>query len=1002
MTKHHRTKSGRKYQLKSLSSLLRKCFFAFSLFAVVPAKTQESRDHPYPVFDAARHTPSEVVDALYKNVFLRLRMHFNEEALVVALETADRFNGKLSPRDQMELDELVAKCLMLNDADLNRAGFLFEQADRVRTENQWHEEARQEDTGSISEGLSSSLRLPLWAAECALKVGNLTRAGRFFQHAARAGQGLFKGDFHELLRSASESVGKHAPPSLEGVEALDASYWDFWDDLQTWSRLTLGKLKCGHQEAVVNDPEFSDRIKAVIGSGLIQMESLVDTTEYRFHQTGPGCLEQFLDLAVEFVESRGMRGEGPALAKQIVDQLADGEEDHDFAEQPARLIRLIILHRGKANDNEVKRLMGLLQKAELWRETGVFPIVAGTFVQVNQASYAGEAVLFGKNPGIGRLARELDRAQRFSKAGYPRYVEAFGSWIDHRLRLGYQHPATVKRWDAAGDVLWQLSAPAGDDASRLKAGGVHYPDLGQGMVAIELIRLPRLEFQNGNGWKPSASRFVAVVFDPGKRTSLVTLGEEAGITQAVMDFRSMMTPDQFRAGKAAERNANVSGVLGILSDLLLGPLRQNSSQALAAGTWVVGLDGTLEMLPLFALTWEGRELGIAKNLIHVSQVAGWRPRNETGAGKATRRALLIGRPDYATAPAEKRQSSTAARSFDPGIEFDDLPGTGAEISSLAEIFRNAGIPCTTRKEAAASEREIRSVIRESSIIHMATHGYCLPNDGAAFGPTKLSESDALFRSAVVLAGANVSLRAFREGRYFPSENDGILMAAELLPLDLRHVELLTLSACETGLGEADEGGGLTGLSQAAAAAGVKNMVLTLWHIDDEATPELMVSFYRRFLSDGSDLQSAMSGAQRDLFLRLKADSGLYEALRLAAPFRLVSNTIRGTPRPESSNSTLPGPDRGAKWIIACEVEKERDAAETHAARWRARGLSAGVLWIPDYKSLSGANYWLAFVGPWDYASGKVKPAEILKSRVKPHYPSAYGIRLDQTPGREVF
>ncbi|MEM7602288.1 MAG: CHAT domain-containing protein, partial [Verrucomicrobiota bacterium] len=251
---------------------------------------------------------------------------------------------------------------------------------------------------------------------------------------------------------------------------------------------------------------------------------------------------------------------------------------------------------------------------------------------------------------------------------------------------------------------------------------------------------------------------------------------------------------------------------------------------------------------------------------------------------------------------------------------------------------------------------------------------------------------------------NRTLQEFRTGRYFPAEDDGIFMAAELLPLDWRHVDLLTLSACDTALGEVSEGGGVAGLTQGAAVAGVRDMVVSLWPIDDLATPELMLAFYRRFLA-GEDAQMAMIQAQRELFERLKGEVGWHEALRLTAPFRLVTNTLRSTAPSASTGVTTTSvvrPGGESQWIIACQADKSKASAEKYAAQWRARGLPAGVLWIPDYGSLSGAEYWLTYVGPWDYADGKSVPSQILKTRVKPHYGAAFGIRLDQTERREQF
>jgi CHAT domain-containing protein len=63
-------------------------------------------------------------------------------------------------------------------------------------------------------------------------------------------------------------------------------------------------------------------------------------------------------------------------------------------------------------------------------------------------------------------------------------------------------------------------------------------------------------------------------------------------------------------------------------------------------------------------------------------------------------------------------------------------------------------------------------------------------------------------------------------------------------LDLRHVQLATLSACETGLGEVAGGEGILGLQRAFQMAGARTTVTSLWMVDDAQTRALMERFYR--------------------------------------------------------------------------------------------------------------------------------------------------------------
>jgi CHAT domain-containing protein len=104
-----------------------------------------------------------------------------------------------------------------------------------------------------------------------------------------------------------------------------------------------------------------------------------------------------------------------------------------------------------------------------------------------------------------------------------------------------------------------------------------------------------------------------------------------------------------------------------------------------------------------------------------------------------------------------------------------------------------------------------------------------------FGRQGISGFHPGLLSGLVLAGANRPAE--------PGADDGILTALEVAELDLSGVELATLSACETGLGEVAGGEGLLGLQRAFQTAGARSVVASLWQVDDEATRKLMVRFY---------------------------------------------------------------------------------------------------------------------------------------------------------------
>src|SRR5262249_644761 len=73
---------------------------------------------------------------------------------------------------------------------------------------------------------------------------------------------------------------------------------------------------------------------------------------------------------------------------------------------------------------------------------------------------------------------------------------------------------------------------------------------------------------------------------------------------------------------------------------------------------------------------------------------------------------------------------------------------------------------------------------------------------------------------------------------------GLLTAEALINADLSGMELAVLSACETGLGDYQGGQGVFGLQQAFHIAGCRDVVASLWKVDDAAPAALMAAFYR--------------------------------------------------------------------------------------------------------------------------------------------------------------
>ena len=124
----------------------------------------------------------------------------------------------------------------------------------------------------------------------------------------------------------------------------------------------------------------------------------------------------------------------------------------------------------------------------------------------------------------------------------------------------------------------------------------------------------------------------------------------------------------------------------------------------------------------------------------------------------------------------------------------------------------------------------------------------------------------------------------------PSD-DGYLTAAEATAMDLEGTELVTLSACETGLGGVQSGEGVYGLQRSLAVAGARSTLLSLWKVDDYLTVAFMERYYKR-LKAGEGRADALRNTQNDF--RDNKNSN-YHDIRVWGAFQL-SGDWRALPK----------------------------------------------------------------------------------------------------------
>jgi CHAT domain-containing protein len=193
--------------------------------------------------------------------------------------------------------------------------------------------------------------------------------------------------------------------------------------------------------------------------------------------------------------------------------------------------------------------------------------------------------------------------------------------------------------------------------------------------------------------------------------------------------------------------------------------------------------------------------------------------------------------------------------FPAADNLSDLPGTEAEVNAIAKRFeaRTLGHRVCLRQQADEGRVKTGS-LGTYTYLHFATHGI-------------VDETHPELSRIFLQPGVG---------------EDGHLFAGEVYNLNLQ-ASLVTLSACQTGLGKLSKGEGVIGLSRALVYAGAKYILVSYWSVADESTSVLMDRFYGQLLDAPTGV---FAGTLRETKLGMIKD-GMYAAPYYWAPFVLI-------------------------------------------------------------------------------------------------------------------
>jgi CHAT domain-containing protein/tetratricopeptide (TPR) repeat protein len=435
--------------------------------------------------------------------------------------------------------------------------------------------------------------------------------------------------------------------------------------------------------------------------------------------------------------------------------------------------------------------------------------------------------------------------------------------------------------------------------------------LPQDSALMEFVRYDVCDFQaipsrGQPRWKDP--RYLAFVLPAGKpdQVTLADIGKADEIDSLIRTFREMTARIETARGMPTGRECpdhKRPPSRDPAEELWQRLFQESLSPALdGCKRLFIAPDGELALLPFEALlTNDGRRLIEDYSISYLDcgrDVLRFGPAPHAPHANA----LVAADPNFDLAVTGERTSPAGKSNqlrcnlAESNLQFGRLSGSADEGRVIAGLLRVE--PWLGDSVLDSSLKNCHS----PRILHLATHGFFLPTlkpdvgqveeraDGTQpggdgrwrpilrrikAGPSASETThqtdrlgrrtgpgweNPLVRSGLAVAGAET----WRKGGSLPAPaEDGILTAEDVTGLDLLGTELVVLSACDTGVGEVQNGEGVFGLRRAFLLAGAKTLVMTLWKVDDKVTVELMENYYRQLLR-GEGRASALHQAQLDL------------------------------------------------------------------------------------------------------------------------------------------
>ena len=537
------------------------------------------------------------------------------------------------------------------------------------------------------------------------------------------------------------------------------------------------------------------------------------------------------------------------------------------AEAEPLLARAISISEHNASLNlttgsEAQKLAYLkLSSAQLDRAITLSASLAPT--QEAARDLAVTTVLQRKGRVLDVLAGNLKTLRQRLDADGVRLLDQLDDVTSHLARLVLNGPQETpiaehqKRIDALKEQRDQLEAEISRRSAQFRAAsqpvtlGAVRAALPSNSALLEFVSYQKLlSAAPKDKSTPAESRYIVYIIRPSGKVEWKDLGEADNVDRAVEAYRqALRDPGRNDIGQIA-RN---------LDEKILQPFRPLLE---GVSHLLISPDGQLSLIPFEALV--DREHHYAIERYSISYLSSGRDllrMQVTGPSKTSPIIIadpLFGEPNTVQLAGvrrpghgSERRSITTAADIN-GVYFAPLMGTAEEARRIHSLFPDA----TVLTGARASVGRLKQ-IEAPRILHIATHGFFLgdrqpgstPDTGEGHG-SGLDLENPLLRAGLAFANANIK----RAGN-----DNGILTALQASNLNLWGTKLVTLSACDTGIGEVRDREGVYGLRRAFVLAGAQTLVMSLWPVSDYVTREMITSYYaglKKGLGRGEALRQA--------------------------------------------------------------------------------------------------------------------------------------------------